>query len=169
MRFRQISYIIAAEYLKWPVIRTFAVNTQCVPVKRDGSDAAALKQCMRRLQDGQAMGIFIEGGINRPGRERQPKDGIAILALKTGAQVIPAYIDGIKYRESIIAGLFARHRARIRFGPPVDLDAFRAQPRDRQVIRAATWKIYKAIYDLAPPDAPRPAILSEEPLVEANS
>lgn len=80
----------------------------------------------------------------------EPKDGVAMLALKTGVQVIPAYISGTNYREGVLAGLFTRHQARIRFGQPVDLSEFRNGPKNRETIRAATRKIYETIRSLAP-------------------
>ena len=73
-----------------------------------------------------------------------------MLALKTGTPVIPVHISGVTYRESIIRGLIARHRTRVRFGPPVDLSEFRATESSRENVRAASRKIYAAIQALAP-------------------
>lgn len=150
--YRLISFIIAAEYATWPGIRRLVKFLDCIPVRRGSREAAgSAKQALRHLENGKAMGIFIEGGIIPPGEPRRPKDGVATLALRSGATVIPAYISGIKYREGIIAGLLTRHHARLQFGPPVDLREFAEMPRNRETIRAATRKIYAAIIALAPP------------------
>ena len=50
----------------------------------------------------------------------------------------------------IVADLFSRHHARVKFGPPVDLSEFAGFRGDREVVRAATQKIYAAIQALAP-------------------
>ncbi len=148
--YRPISFVVAAEYTNWPIVRFFLRVVECIPVKRGTGDAGATKQAIRHLRDGKAVGIFIEGGIVAPGEPVEPKDGVAMLALRTGAPVIPAYISGVTYHEGIVRGLFARHRARVRFGRPVDLSEFHDGSRNRDAIRAATSKIYAAVKALAP-------------------
>jgi 1-acyl-sn-glycerol-3-phosphate acyltransferase len=155
--YRPISFIVANEYTDLPVARFFLKLVECIPVRRDARDVAVTKQALRHLRDGKALGIFIEGGIVPPGTEPDPKDGVAMLALKTEAKVIPAHISGIVYREGIAAGLFSRHRARVRFGPPVDLSEFLKSKGDRDTVRAATRKIYAAIMALAPSEETPPA------------
>jgi 1-acyl-sn-glycerol-3-phosphate acyltransferase len=152
--YRPISFLVAAEYSTWPVVKFFLRLVDCIPVKRDSRDAGATKQAIRHLRDGKAVGIFIEGGIVRPGKTVHPKDGVAMLALRTGAPVIPAYISGVTYHSNIVWGLLIRHRARVRFGPPVDLSEFQAEDRNRDVVRAATAKIYAAVKALAPTSEP---------------
>jgi 1-acyl-sn-glycerol-3-phosphate acyltransferase len=153
--YRPISFVVAEEYTHWPIIKFFLRVVECIPVKRDSRDTEATKQAIRHLRDGKAVGIFIEGGITGPDEVPRPRDGVAMLALRTGAMVIPAYISGVAYHESIVRGLLARHRARVRFGPPVDLNEFREGERSREAIRAATNKIYAAVKALAPPEQPR--------------
>ncbi|MHC5108773.1 MAG: MFS transporter, partial [Planctomycetota bacterium] len=147
---RRISFIIAAEYTRLPVVNYLVWILGCIPVKRDGSDTAATKQALRHLKNGNCMGIFIEGGIVGPGTTPTPKDGIAMLALRSGAAVVPTYISGTIYREGMFSGLMTRHRMRIRFGKPVDLSEFQKVKGDREMVRAATNKIYQAIWALKP-------------------
>lgn len=125
---------------------------ECIPVRRDGNDVAATKEALRRLHDGKAMGIFIQGRIPPPGQTIPLKDGVALLALHTGATVIPAHISGTKYRDSILGGFLARHRVRVRFGEPVDLTEYADSSGRirRQRLAAATQRIAAAIEALAP-------------------
>lgn len=153
-RYRSISFMVAAEYTNIPIFRYFMRLVECIPVKREIHDTGATKQALRHLKAGKAMGIFIEGGIVEPNEASQPKDGAAMLALKTGAAVVPAYISGTINTRSISEGLLRRHRARIRFGKPVDLSDLRGPRTDRAEVRTATRRIYDAMMALAPPDAP---------------
>jgi hypothetical protein len=66
---------------------------------------------------------------------------------------VPARIDGAVHRGSIVAEVLGRHRARVRFGPPVDLSEFGGTDANRETVRAATRKIYNAIQALAPQEA----------------
>ncbi len=153
--YRKIGFMVAAEYADWPVARFFIRLVECIPVRRDGSDMGPTKQAIRHVQAGKALGIFIEGGIVEPGQAGRPKDGVALIALKTGAPVIPVHISGVRYHDSVVRGLLARHRACVRFGKPVDLSEF--AEGGREAIRAATERIYAAIQALAPPAETREA------------
>ncbi len=148
--YRLISYMFAKEHAEKPFIRWFAKKVECILVKRDGQDTGATKQAMRFLREGKVVGIFIEGGIVPPWEKGEPKDGVAMLALKTGATVIPAYISGVTYYDSMMLGFIMRHRARVQMGKAVDLSEFGGSKASRDQIRIATQKIYAAVQSLAP-------------------
>lgn len=145
--FRKIAFMIAREFADLPVGRWFVRLIECIPVRRDGRDAAATREAIRRLRQGHVIAIFIQGRIARPGEEVPPKDGVALLALLTGAPVIPVHLSGNKYRDGIFAGIIARHRTVVRFGPPVDLSDF-AGSTDGENVAAATQCIWQAIQAL---------------------
>lgn len=151
-RYRPISFLIAAEYANWPVIRWVIRQVDCIPVRRGTRETGSTKQALRHLKNGRAMGIFIEGGIVGPNEPIRLKDGVAMLALKTGAKVIPAYLSGVKHYDGIVRGLFSRQDARAKFGKPVDLSDLTAGKYDRAAVREATRRIYDAILALAPAD-----------------
>ena len=148
-RYRPMSFMVAEEYTTWPIVRHIQQAVECIPVKRDGQDTTATKRAIRHLRAGKALCIFIEGGITAPWETAEPRDGVAMLALKTNTPVIPAHISGVTYHSSIIRGLISRHRARVRFGAPVDLSEYRTAARSRENTRAATREIYTAINALA--------------------
>ena len=143
---RIMAFMIAREYARLPVLHYFTDAVHCIPVKRDGHDTAATKAAIRRLREGRMLGIFLEGRIPKPGKPEPPKAGVAMLALHTGATVVPAYISRLVYRDGVAASFFARHRARVRYGPPVDLSEFTAH--DRETLKRATDKIHAAIQEL---------------------
>ena len=143
-QYRKISFMIAREYADLPVFGWFVRAIECIPVRRDGRDVAATKQALRHLRLGKALAVFIEGRIPAPGEVAALKDGVAMLALRSGAPVIPCHISGTVYRNSVLGGLFARHKVRIRFGPPVDLGDLSGR-RGREQLSRATERIYQAI------------------------
>ena len=142
--YRTISFLIAREYAHFPVWRFFVRMIECIPVRREENDVAATRRALRRLRNGRVLGIFIEGRIIPPGQEPQLKDGAALLALRSGATVIPAHISGTIYCDGILKGFLARHRARVRFGTPVDLSDLAGQ-RNRDAVTVATKRIYERI------------------------
>ncbi len=144
---RPISFMIAQEFSNIPVARYFVRLIECIPVRRDGQDAASVKKAMRKLNEGAALGIFIQGRIPKPDETVEPKDGVALLALRTGATVIPVHISGTRYTESVARGFFVRHRGEVRFGQPVDLSGFSGKPT-REDTAKATATIFQAIKKL---------------------
>jgi len=151
---RAPAFLVAKEFVNLPFARHFLPMIECIPVRREERDIEATKAAIRRLRDGKMLAIFIEGRIAPPGTSEPPKEGVAVLALRTGAAVVPAHISGNVYSGGILREMFARHRTRIRFGPPVDLSAFASTAAGRPDVRAATEKIYAAIMSLAPTTAP---------------
>ncbi|MCH7872018.1 MAG: 1-acyl-sn-glycerol-3-phosphate acyltransferase, partial [Planctomycetes bacterium] len=154
MPHRVISFMVAVEYTKWPIFSFVMRCAHCIPVRRGEHDIGATKQAIRHIRAGKVMGIFIEGRIVHEGETPEPLDGVAMIAMRTGAQVVPAHISGVLRRRGIFRGLFARHRARVRYGAPVDLSEFMQHKPDRAAIRAATMKIHAAILALAPVSRP---------------
>ncbi|HNQ25005.1 MAG TPA: MFS transporter [Phycisphaerae bacterium] len=147
--YRPPAFLTAREYANVPIARWFMRLVGCIPVRRDGTDTAATKQALRHLRAGGALAVFIEGRIVTPGEEVEPRDGVAMLALRTGAPVIPAYIGGTIAHDSAFWGLVLRHHARVRFGPAVDLSDLEGDKASREAVRTATRRIYAAIQGLA--------------------
>ncbi len=144
------AFLVAREFSALPLFRRATDLIHCIPVRRDGQDVEATKAAIRRLRAGGALAVFIEGRIPPRGQTLPPKEGPALIALRTGAAVIPVHIRGTKYSDSVAWSFFQRHRTRVRFGPPVDLSDL-AGTRHRFAVREATHRIQAAIRSLAPP------------------
>ncbi len=86
------------------------------------SQGQMLKTASDWLAAGEAVGIFPEGHINQQPILNRPRSGVALLALETGAPIIPAAIIGSS--ETLPLGSNrprALRNIRIRFGPEVPL------------------------------------------------
>jgi len=150
--YRLISFMIAAEYYNLPILGRFIRVGRAIPVRRGENDIGATKTALRRLKQGDVIALFIQGGIRGKEQQDQLKNGVAMLALRTGAPVIPAYISGAGDPGSIFKALFSRFRTRIRFGPEVDLSGFKGADggRGQEVLTAATRKVFNSIQALRP-------------------
>lgn len=148
-RRRIVSFLIAREYYDLPVVGRLIKMIECIPVRRDGQDTWATRTAMRYLRDGRAIGLFPEGRIPRPGEVVPPRPGAAMMALHSRATVIPAYISGTRYTETVAGAFFRRHRARVRYGKPVDLSAYYGRERDRDAVEEVSDLMMRRIRDLA--------------------
>jgi len=154
---RYIGFLVAKEFSAIPVLRYWVNMVGCIPVKRDGLDAPAARAAMRLLRSGKVLGIFPEGRIAPPGETVDPKEGVAMLALRTGATVVPVHITGTRYADSIYWPIVLRHKARVTIGPPVDLSPYLPTKRDRETVAAAAEAIMRSIRELGETSGSAPA------------
>jgi 1-acyl-sn-glycerol-3-phosphate acyltransferase len=162
---RKLGFLIVQDWYDFWMLRPFCQWLDCIPVRRDGRDLAAARAALRALERGRVVPIFPEGRITPcSGREfGTPHPGSAFLALRSHAPVIPAYISGTPRTSDIFRALCTPSRARVVFGPPVDLSRFATDDDhiDKQTLRAATDALFDAVRSLRdrfPPDAPPEAL-----------
>ena len=135
---RWIHFLMAAEYYEMPVLRWVFRALGCIPVRRDGNDLAATRRALSRLRNGGVIGIFPQGGIQEDdaldvAKAGVAKAGVALLASRSGAPVVPLYIAGSPIDDSAIrAFLFRPSRSRVYCGA-----AIRFPPSDEKPTRDA--------------------------------
>lgn len=105
------------------------------PVSRGESDLSAMRTSLKLLADGEALGIFPEGHRYVDGEMHEFGNGLALIALRSGAPVVPAYIQG-SYR--------LIRRVTVTVGAPVALDDL-GRRCDSRTLSAATERIRNAM------------------------
>jgi 1-acyl-sn-glycerol-3-phosphate acyltransferase len=117
-----------------------------IPVRRDGGDAPAVRQCLRILRSGGIVGIFPEGTRGH-GLVETAKPGVGYLALRSGATVIPVACAGtleMAHRRG-----WRRPPALLLFGEPMVMDRWPdGRVLKRGVAAAATEGIRVALAEL---------------------
>lgn len=153
---RIVSFIVERRYYDAPVAGWFMRLAGCIPVDRENPGRSFLANSLRLLKDGGCLGIFPQGTYVAPDEpDPDAKSGVGILALRTGATVIPCHISGTRYAYNPFVSLFRWHRARVRFGRPVDLSWLRGRERDKDAPQEASAAIMAAIRALGPQDDSR--------------
>lgn len=117
-----------------------------VPVHRGQPDRAALKAGLAQLARGGVLGVFPEG-TRGSGQLEQVAHGLAYLALRSGAPVVPLAVVGT-------AGAWPKGRrlprlrapVRVAFGPPITLDV-EGDPRARRTVGVAAEQLRLALVD----------------------
>ncbi len=106
-------------YHKWWG-RWFYSRMGAIPVPvGEGTSTAALKAALRLLEAGELLGIFPEGGIGGNGRDLEFFRGAAHLAVRCGAPVIPAVIEGSSRAWPHGRKWPGPARVAVRFGTPI--------------------------------------------------
>lgn len=91
---RPLSYMAKAELFRIPLFGRLIWALNARPVRREGADAAALRTALRLLREDRALLVFPEGTRGEEGRLRTPKPGAGMLAVASGAAVVPAFVQG---------------------------------------------------------------------------
>lgn len=91
---RPICFMAKAELFKNKIFGWILKKLGAFAVERGRGDKKALINAENTLRHGDILGIFIEGTRSRTGDFLKPKSGAALLACKTGTQVVPVCITG---------------------------------------------------------------------------
>jgi len=134
--------------MSW-VSRTFI---DAVPFDRRARFSQSLGLGVALLRENHSLLFFPEGGRSTTGEMQPFKPGIGVLALESGAPIVPARISGSF--ESMAKGRWfpKRHRIHIRFGAPIAVGPYLPSHGDGDIpelARKITDDVQKAVEALA--------------------
>ncbi len=141
---RQIKFIGKKEIFRVPVLGKVVRALGAVTVDRGGSDVAAIKTSVRLLESGDLVSIFPQGHRN-PGvnpAKTEIKNGAALIAYRSGKDVIPAFINVKKHKY----GFF--RRVDIYFGEAIKNSELGFSEGGNEEYRYAARKIFDGILQL---------------------
>ena len=129
---RQIHFMAKAELWERRFSRWFCQTIGSFPVKRGGADRSALDQALRYLDAGEALALFPEGSRQEGPLVQPLHHGVAFLAQRTGAPVVPVAVAGSERAMGLGASFPRPAKVKVRAGPALDLCVPGARPRARE-------------------------------------
>lgn len=146
---RRIVYMGKIELWRTPVIGRLYDLAGFIPVRRFEADLAALRRAEKTLRQNHVLGMFPEG--TRSGKPGMGKahPGTAIIALRTGAPVVPVGVTGTE-GVAVPRSFFRITRVRVVFGKPFQLP--KGRRLDSEFVERCTERIMKEIAALLPED-----------------
>lgn len=139
---RQLSFLAKAELFRVPLLGPLIRRLGARPVRREGADAQALRTALASLEAGEALLVFPEGTRSDTGRVGETKPGAGLLAVLSGAPVVPVYISGTG-RALPRGGVLPRPvKVRVRFGPALRFETERSGARKERYREAAEQMMY---------------------------
>lgn len=137
---RRLRWMAKKELFAFPLGRFFYF-LGTFPVDRKGGGRAALRTALNLLGEGHALGIFPEGTRRREGASPEAKSGAALLAVRSGAPVLPVFAGTIPTPAARLRG----ERLRIYIGDPITTDNTQ---KGREGYRRVADEILRTIYAL---------------------
>lgn len=149
---RRFQWLGKRELFDWPVVGWIARSGGVHAIERGAADVEAFRLAARLLDDGHALFVFPEGTRSHDGKLGEGRDGVAVLALRTGAPIVPVGVSGSYERWP--RGQKLPHpggRVTVRVGSPFRLAEVLPSGLDRRAAKgAATELIMRRIAALVP-------------------
>ena len=153
---RGISYLARESLFRFPVIGWVLRKWDAVPVDRDGGGAAGLRAILDRLTDGAGIILFPEGTRTRDGNFLPARSGIGLVVIKSTAPVVPVRVFGSYEAYGRHMSLPRPRKVVVKFGPPMDFAASRAEAKHcskarlKEIYQQVANEILAAIAGLQP-------------------
>jgi 1-acyl-sn-glycerol-3-phosphate acyltransferase len=148
---RPIHWMAKAEALEWPLAGWFMRQNGAFGIRRGAADTEAFRLARRVLDEGRVLGAFPEGTRSPTGTLQRAKDGVTLLALRTGAPVLPVGVIGTDRfwpRGQKLWGVGGRIMLRV--GEPFVLERGQRADGDRESLEDVTTRLMLRIAALLP-------------------
>jgi 1-acyl-sn-glycerol-3-phosphate acyltransferase len=135
---RRVTFVAKAEYFDDPKSAWFFRAVGQIPIRREGGSASerALESAMDVLTNGGVFGIYPEGTRTRDGLMHRGHTGVARLALRSGAPIVPVGLIGTDEIQAVDAKMpRLGKRVTVRFGAPLDYEHYLGRENDHLVLR----------------------------------
>lgn len=140
--YRPLRFMAKDELFKIGAFGWLITKLGAFPVRRGVADRTAIRMALNLLENGEVLGVFPEGTRSKTGELGTAEPGVAMLALKSGATVIPAAITGTNrvFSEGQLLPQF-----KLRFGKPIVVQKGKA---DKEAIDSLSLNIMADIKKL---------------------
>jgi 1-acyl-sn-glycerol-3-phosphate acyltransferase len=123
---RPVSFMARSSLFGNRYFGAFLRMLHAFPVRRGEGDIGAMKETLRRLEEGHVMNIYPEGTRTLTGDIKPLEKGVALLIRKAKAAVVPVAIDGSFGAWPKGRRLFHSHPIRVLYGKPMELSGLKA-------------------------------------------
>ena len=115
---RTVHFIAKQQLFEVPILGWLIRQVNAIPVRREEHDVSVFKTAQRLLESGEAIVMFPEGTRSRTGHIGKAKPGVGMLAAKTGACVVPAYVHNTDQINRF-------KKVEVHFAPPLQFEGHR--------------------------------------------
>ena len=151
----RFSFMAKSELFEKPLFAWLIRSLGAFPVERGKGDTGAIDRAVENVRHGTNLLIFPEGTRSKDGRVGRGKTGVALIAARAGADVVPVGI-------SFVGKLHFRSRIVVRIGTPIPAATLAVEDGlgDRELLRKLKSDVVPPIMDAirglvdAPPEPP---------------
>jgi len=146
---RRVWFFAKIEVFHWPIVGWLCRLTGQIPVHRGEGDRAALEKALAYLRAGKALIVFPEGTVERQEKMIAAHTGMAMLAVRSGATVLPVGHTGTRRILHSLRSWFPR--VTVHIGEPLIPVMPQGIPH-KSGLQMITQDVMERIAGLLPPD-----------------
>lgn len=153
---RQIVFMAKDELFKFPAV-LIVRSLGAFSARKIGKSGMGIREALKVLGNGKVLGIFPEGKRSSNHKLAEGEDGVAYIALRSGARIVPVGISGSEKFTNRAAAL-RRPRVRVTIGEPFSFgktrkrlsstDLMDATDRIMRQIAGVLPREYRGVYDV---------------------
>jgi 1-acyl-sn-glycerol-3-phosphate acyltransferase len=163
---RHVRFMAKDSMFKNPAAAKFFGSLGVFPVTRGTADREALRKCIEVLKAGHPLVVYPEGGRRDGPVVAELFEGVAHLACKTGAPIVPIGIGGSDRAMPKGAKLFRPVRTTVVVGrplhPPVVVSGKSVPRKAARTLTVDLWDALQDVFDEARRDVGDPVASAEE-------
>jgi 1-acyl-sn-glycerol-3-phosphate acyltransferase len=144
---RPVSFMAKEELFKVPVLSQAIQLYGAYPVKRGSADRSAIRAALAALEDGWAVGLFLQGTRTADARIPNPKLGAAMIAAKAQVPILPVSLWGTQAIVPKGSRLPRPVPVTVRIGEPLDPPQSTKRP-DLEAVTQNCCAAIHALHDL---------------------
>lgn len=141
---RPVHFMGKAELFNHKILGKLLTALNAFQVKRGSADRQAIRHALKVLEEGKALGIFPEGTRNNTGHEIKTQSGMAFLALRSGATIVPVACIGTNTKFPL--GWFSPLLVRI--GDPILINNYNDSKINSSVLEQLSNEVFDKINTL---------------------
>jgi 1-acyl-sn-glycerol-3-phosphate acyltransferase len=157
---RPLNYIAKSQLFHRRFARWLLRSLNAFPVRQGKGDVGAVRETIRRLQQGHVVNMYPEGQRTPDGRIQPLQKGISLIIKRANVPIVPAAIIGTYEAWPIHRRFLRPSPVRIRFGAPLDLASLQSED---EIIAAIDHELHRMFEQMQRRFAP-PTVQPVEPL-----
>lgn len=134
---RDLYFMAKKELFDVPILKSALKFLGAFPVDRFGRDLKALRYSVSLLKDSKTLGIFPEGTRVDESKRENVKDGVAFIAIKSDADIVPV---------EIVSSYKPFKKTNILVKQPISVNDFKSM-KNKDAMKLMTDKVYEKIYE----------------------
>jgi 1-acyl-sn-glycerol-3-phosphate acyltransferase len=141
---RPISYLARDTLFKVPFVGWMLRHTYVLPLNRQGGSSGAIRETLRRMEQGFLVGIFPEGTRSADGKLGPFKPGFAALVRRTDLPIFPVGVAGANRALGRGAWFIKPFPVCVVFGEPIPHDEIvrlRERGHEQQLVETVRARI----------------------------
>lgn len=124
---RPVSYLAKSELFENPHLSRLIRSLHAFPVRQGAGDLGAVRETIRRLEEGHVLNVYPEGTRTLDGEIGRLQKGIALILRKASVPVVPVAIEGSFAAWPKEDKIFHPHPIGVIYGKPMHFHNMRAE------------------------------------------